>query len=184
MLERDDVIWAIAEIASRLEDSEIHVTLSLIGGAAMVLQHDPERGSTGDVDTWIEGSKEAREALERLVREIAVERGWPSDWLNDRAARNAFIPEAVEADDFTILIEETHLTVRVAEARLMFVMKLRAARGRRDFDDLDVLVEQCAIASRDEAVELFENAYPEPVLEDAADRWLDGKFTANGSEED
>jgi hypothetical protein len=65
MLERADAVWAITQIASRLEDSEIHLTLSLIGGAAMVLQHDPERGSTSDIDTWIKGSKEAREALER-----------------------------------------------------------------------------------------------------------------------
>lgn len=176
MLERDDVLWAVAEIARRLEGTEIQVTLSVIGGAAMVLQHNAERGSTDDIDTWIAGSREARGALERIVDEIATERGWPRDWLNDRAARNAFIPEGVGSDDFTIIIEGTNVTVRVAQARLMFVMKLHAARGRRDFDDLDVLVALCSIASREGAIELYERSYPEHVLKPAANRWLDATF--------
>lgn len=183
MLERDDVLWAVTEIVRRLEDSELQLTLSLIGGAAMVLQHNTARGSTSDIDSWIAGSKEARQALQQIVEEIAGDRGWPNDWLNDRAASNAFIPEAVQAHDFTIVVEGGNVTVRVAEARLMFVMKLHAARGRRDFDDLDVLVEQCSISSREEAVELYEDAYPEHVLKDAADRWLDGTFPAKARQD-
>ena len=52
-------------------------------------------------------------------------------------------------------------------------MKLHASRGRRDFEDLDVLVRACDVESRAEAVALFENAYPEHVLKHAAERWLD-----------
>jgi hypothetical protein len=108
---------------------------------------------------------------------IATERGRPSDWLNDRAARNAFIPEGVRSDEFAIIIDGKNVTVRVAEARLMFVMKLHAARGRRDFDDLDVLAELCSIASREEAVSLYEHSYTDHVLKPAAHRWLDATFS-------
>ena len=36
-------------------------------------------------------------------------------------------------------------------------------------------------AQKREAVELYENAYPEHVLKDSAERWLDGTFPADRS---
>jgi hypothetical protein len=50
----------------------------------------------------------------------------------------------------------------------MLAMKLHAARGRRDFRDIEVLLARCNVSSRDDAVSIFEEFYQDHELSDLA----------------
>ena len=74
------------------------------------------------------------------------------------------------------MMSHRDVTITVAEPALLFAMKLRASRGRRDFLDLDVLVDVCEINSRGAAIGLYEGHYPEDPLSGKAKVWLDQHF--------
>ena len=176
MLERHDIVWALDQLVVRLSGGGHKVSISVVGGAAIVLEHNPDRGSTNDIDGWIHATPETRLAVDLVVADISQERGWPDDWLNDKVMTNGFIPEDAEACDFHEVVSHGMVSITVAEPPLLFAMKLRASRGRRDFLDLDVLVDVCKINSRAAAVELYDRHYPEDPLSHKAKGWLDQHF--------
>ncbi len=178
MLERSDIVWALEQLAVRLGNAGHTVSISVVGGAAIALEHNPDRGSTNDIDGWISATPATRTAVDSVIADISRERGWPDDWLNDKATTNGFIPEDAEAKDFHEVVSHGDVTITVAGPTLLFAMKLRASRGRRDFLDLDVLVGVCEITSRAAAVELYEGHYPEDPLSAKAQTWLDQHFPA------
>ena len=75
MLERADIEWALHEIARRLDAAGLEVSISVVGGAAIVLDHNPDRGATNDIDTWIAAAPVTREEINRIIADIAVEKG-------------------------------------------------------------------------------------------------------------
>ena len=66
--------------------------------------------------------------------------------------------------------------VRIAGAPLLLAMKLRAARGRRDSADIDLLLDECALTNTAQAVQIFERYYPEEALPERARRQLEARF--------
>lgn len=65
---------------------------------------------------------------------------------------------------------------RIGEERL-FVMKLRAGRGRRDFPDAAFMAEIASVGSVTEAVELYDLYYPHDELKSKARAWLEVFFS-------
>jgi hypothetical protein len=80
---RKDILDGLERLGQLAELKKIHIRLTLVGGAAMVLGFDA-RQSTRDVDVVILVPEEAR-LVRDLARLVAEERGWPEDWLNDGA---------------------------------------------------------------------------------------------------
>lgn len=176
ILTRHDIVAGLHDLAERLAGDELTVQIVVVGGAAMVLEHAPERGATRDVDCWVNSPPDVRESVSRHVATIGRERQWPHDWLNDAATR--FFPENAGPSDWHTLLQLGSVTIDVADAKMLFVMKLRASRPTRDFTDLDVLADHLAVTSRDQVLELYDSRYPEDPLTARAAIWLHARFGA------
>jgi hypothetical protein len=94
--------------------------------------------------------------------------------LNDNVKQ--FASHFDTPDDWTNLDVRDGVAIRVAGAQLLLAMKLFAARGRRDSQDIDRLLDACAIQDAEAAVSLFERYYPEEELSERALRQLHERF--------
>ena len=92
-----------------------------------------DRRSTRDVDALISPDVPVLE----VAQQIARERGWQDDWLNDAATM--FLPLGGERR-WDPVVREDAVIVEVASAEMLLVMKLNAGRGRRDSDDIEYLL--------------------------------------------
>ena len=161
MLERDDLIAGLRELAAGLAGNGEHVGIRIVGGAALSLYYF-DRRSTVDIDAAIHPSEAALEVASHIARR----RGWPADWLNSGAA--GFIPFV--GADWHVILDNDDISVSVASAETLLVMKLRASRPGRDDDDIARLLSICGIHSVEAADELFESFYRGEVLEEKAYR--------------
>lgn len=182
ILDADTLAAVLAELARRADEAGIEATIHVVGGAAIALRYNPERQATRDVDAWLNAREHAKRRLLDIAARLADERGWPDDWLNERAA--VFIPDAVGgagSADWYVVFDARGVQVTVANEQILFAMKLRAARGRRDFPDAAVLAAAAGVTTIDEAVELYDRYYPDDALKDAARDWLAGHFAPDGN---
>lgn len=81
VLTRDDIIDGIREIIVRLRTAGRTATMQIVGGAAIALTIDGDRRATVDID----GPITPPEDVAAAAAEIARERIWPADWVNDKA---------------------------------------------------------------------------------------------------
>jgi hypothetical protein len=104
----------------------LHVQLTLVGGAVMVLGYKA-RLSTRDVDAVILAPREAQ-LVRKMAKEVAEERDWPEDWLNDGA--KGYL---VGISDGPVLFSAPGIEARAPSLAQLLAMKLSAWR-----DDLDI----------------------------------------------
>jgi hypothetical protein len=166
---RDDIISALDELVDVLVASGARSQIHLIGGAAITVAYT-RAATTADIDAFFSGDVAVSEA----AKTIAARRGWPDDWLNDNAKQ--FRSHFEQPDDWAEIIVKGDIVVRIASARLLLAMKLRAARGLRDSADIDVLIDASGVTSMDEALELYETYYPENDLKPRAQAQLGARF--------
>lgn len=156
---------AFRAIADRAMAAGKLVEIAVYGGSALVVTL-PSRVATRDVDAVI---KNDAAWLRRMVAELAEERGWPSDWLNDgvkgflsphdgdHGAKRLFRSYPDE--------EEAGLRVFVASPAYLFAMKCMAMRlggveQSRDRDDIEALAGVLGIGSAEAAIEIVSRFYP------------------------
>ena len=96
---------------------------------------------------------------------MAIERDLPTDWINDAA--KAFVP-FVGLDEWHEIFHEGRVAVCVGSVEMLLAMKLRANRGRRDTDDIEFLLEQCAVASIEQAEEIYGRYHAQELLSPSA----------------
>lgn len=80
---REEIIQGLTRLGELAQAQGTHIQLTLMGGAVMVLAYQT-RPSTRDVDVFIRSPREAR-VVRELAKQVANERGWNEDWLNDAA---------------------------------------------------------------------------------------------------
>lgn len=119
----------------------------------MMLVHDT-RDATLDAD----GDFYPRDIVKEIVGDIARKRNLPDDWLNTGAS--AFFPLFKEPD-WTDFMTVGNLQIVVADNRTMLAMKLRASRTGRDERDIADLLKLCGIRTLTEALDLYEEYFPE-----------------------
>lgn len=107
-------------------------------------------------------------ALDELVQVLV------DDWLNDKV--KAFASHFDGPEDWMAFDVREGVEVRIAAAPLLLAMKLRAARGRRDSADIDLLLDACEITTAEAAVAVFERYYPEELLPPRARAQLAARF--------
>jgi hypothetical protein len=169
---RDDLVDALDQLVDELVAANVNARIRVVGGAALVLVHDVDRGSTRDVDSL--GAHPREEVMAAAAR-VAARNNWPSTWINTNALMYAPDPDHPEPAWETYL-DRDGVVIEVATAELLLAMKLHAARGRRDTDDIEVLLDRCGLTSTAEAVELFESYYRAEVLSDRAEAKLRAIF--------
>jgi hypothetical protein len=142
--------------------------IRIVGGAALSLRYF-ERRATDDIDAKVHPAEPTMTA----AAEVAEENGWPHDWLNSNATQ--FLPFA--RDEWEPLYDSKTVSIWVASAPMLLVMKLKASRPGRDDDDIANLLTLCDVNSIDEAEELYELYYPGEILEPKAHVMLTAIFT-------
>jgi len=133
-LTRDDITAALARLGQLAEERGQTLELILVGGAAMVLAYQA-RLSTRDVDIVIMAPRGAESQVRQLAKQIAAERDWPEDWLND-AAKGYMVGLSLGE----VLIAVPGLKAYAPSVAQLLAMKLSAWR-----DDLDIADARCLL---------------------------------------
>lgn len=149
LLNQDDVRSLLTELGQRLAAKNIEARIFIVGGSAMALAFDRSR-VTRDIDAVYA----PKEEVYREAQSLAQDRGLPADWLNDAAKGYAPSPPVV-GQSFDV----PGLSVGVASAEYLFVMKARAARPGADRDDLKLLAREVGVTEADQAMDLIERYY-------------------------
>jgi hypothetical protein len=155
-MDRDEIEGALRELAEELDGRGVVARIFLVGGAAMVLAYE-SRFSTDDVDA----SGYPTEDVVAVAAEVAERRGLQPGWLDDSV--KVYLPVASEPE-WRPVFKVGSVEVVVADERTLLAMKMRASRGRRDEADIQFLVDKCRITSVDDALELYEEYFPEDEL--------------------
>lgn len=125
---------------------------------------------TRDVDASYPPSRR----LTDVVHLIAARRGWPVNWLND--AVKGFMSHFDSADDREIFDEGGEVSVFIARPQLLLAMKLLTARGTRDRDDIERLLNVCHVISVASAEAIFDKYYPAESMNHRAAALLRERF--------
>jgi hypothetical protein len=132
---RQDIVDGLKRLGELAEQQGIHIKLTLVGGAAMVLGFDA-RQSTRDVDVVILAPEEAR-LVRKLARLVADERNWPEDWLNDGAKGYM-----VGLSSGVLLFSAPGIEAQSPSLYQLLAMKLSAWRDDVDISDARRLLEE------------------------------------------
>lgn len=168
-LDRDDILAALDELVEVLVATGARTHIRIVGGAAIAVCFTRD-ATTTDVDALYGSAPE----VDAAARHIARRRGWPDDWLNDKV--KAFASHFDGPEDWISFDVRDGVEVRIATAPLLLAMKLRAARGRRDSADIDLLLDACEITTAEAAVAVFERYYLEELLPPRARAQLAARF--------
>ena len=93
-------------------------------------------------------------------------------WLNSEAS--AFASDYDDPHGWTELLRRGSVVIRIAPAEVLVAMKLRAGRGARDFEDLELLLSYLGWSGQ-EARECFDRYFPHDPLNQRSQRYLDTK---------
>ena len=131
-------------------------TVYVVGGAAIVLRGLSSDRRTADVDALMV----PEELVLEEAREIAVQRGIRSTWLN--SAARPYVPPLSEPLQPP---GAPGLEVRTAPDEHLLVMKIVAARGERDMRDIIPLARRLGLSKATDLFELVITVYGEDVIE-------------------
>lgn len=149
----------LAELGERLAARGIEGEIYVVGGAAMMLAYDRSR-ITRDIDAV----GVPQEEIDAEANAMATKhRDIGPGWLNARVL--PLLPRGVDADRLQVL-GGPGLTVNVASPRWLLAMKARAARGRRDLDDVWVLYQILGLRSVDEVWHICDAVWGEQMIRD------------------
>lgn len=175
-LTRNDIINGIRDLILRLREAGSAATIQIVGGAAIALTIDGDRPATMDID----GPITPPEAVMVAAAEIARRKGWPPDWVNDKA--KIFLPDGMgRGAEWVTLYDQDGILIQAASPAMLLAMKLRAfeRRGLRDADDVAVLLAVLEIQTADEAEDLLNQFFPaedlNPRTFDRVQRILDAR---------
>lgn len=172
------MIEGLRDLIRRLRGIGQPSRIQIVGGAAIALTLNENRSATADVD----GPVTPPEDVLAFAEEIASERNWRSDWLNDAAAQ--FVPSGYGRPAGWVTIHDAEgVTVQVADAETLLAMKVFAAqkRGRRELEDLEVLIPAIGLTTVDEVEELFESFYPGDELTERTARIIQAVLELHSS---
>jgi hypothetical protein len=135
LLTRSDIENALRRLGELALQQDETIELLVVGGAAMVLAYDA-RMSTHDVDA-VALHPESTRLLRRLVRQIAEELDWPTDWLNDGA--KGFLMGLSKGD---LIYTAPGIGIYCPTLAQLLAMKLSAWRDDVDIQDADRLLQE------------------------------------------
>ncbi len=163
----------LAELGERLSGRGIEAEIYVVGGAAMMLAYDRAR-ITRDIDAV----GVPQEEIDAEVRAMAVDhRDLDPDWLNARVL--PMLPRGVEGERLQVL-GGPGLTVNVASPKWLLAMKARAARGRRDLDDIWVLCQVLGLRAVDQVWQICDAVWDEDVMREDVIELVTADLTARG----
>ncbi|MDA8117230.1 MAG: nucleotidyltransferase [Actinomycetota bacterium] len=172
LLSPGDVREALRELAIELRDDGLTARIRVVGGAAVSLRVGRE-ALTRDIDALVYPPSPD---FAEVVRRVGERRGWAADWLIDGV--KAFVSHRDDEEDWDVMEDEAGVTILVAQPRLLLAMKLLAGRGRRDLQDVELLLDAIGIANINEAEAVFDHFYPEEKIPPRSAAYLRSHFDA------
>lgn len=169
--DRQEILQRLELLSDELKHAGEKARIRLVGGAAIALEYDYERAATTDVD-----SVSLPLVVSRCAKSVAAKNSWDENWLN--AAALAFLPPMHDAA-WAVVAEFDYLTVEVASAKTLLAMKLHAGRGVRDDSDVATLSARLGLTSAGEAIEIYEQNYPNEAIPERSLIGLDELFGAH-----
>ena len=167
VLTRELLEDAFVDLGRRAKAEGKTIDLAVYGGSALILASN-FRAATADVDAVAQLDQAT---VDRLAKEIARDRQWADDWLNDGVrtflspsvdgiAQHHGLFRAYPNDD------DPGLRVFVPSAEYMLALKLAAlrvdpARGAKDRDDIKNLLKIVGISTAEEAAAFTAAFFPE-----------------------
>jgi len=150
--DRASVMALLGELGSRLASRGIEADVYVVGGAAMLLAYN-RAVATRDIDAVTE----QQDVVEAEARAMAAERGdLEREWFNGRVKPLLpviFDPGQVEA------FSAPGITVNIASPQHLLAMKVRAARGLRDLEDIALLCSVIGIQSLEQVWAIADEAW-------------------------
>jgi hypothetical protein len=134
---RQEIIAGLTRLGELAQAQGIHIELTLLGGAVMVLAFHA-RASTRDVDAVILSPREAHKVRE-LAKQVANEKNWEEDWLNDAA--KGYLMGISEGQ---VLFRAPGIIARAPSLAQLLAMKLCAWRDDVDIADARRLLQELA----------------------------------------
>jgi len=161
MLDKNDILRGFRKIDAGARAAGVLIDLSVYGGAALALVFDL-RHATRDVDAVVKGDPAV---LRRLAARVAIEEGWPEDWLNDGVKGFTSETERMRLMETFAASPQGGLRIHAPTPQYMFAMKCMAMRaegldGSHDISDIEALADLAGIADAQAALALVEEFYP------------------------
>jgi hypothetical protein len=152
LLDAESIRELLRQLGERLDRRGIHAELYVVGGTAMVLAYDRSR-VTRDVDAITD----QQDVVEAEARAMSLEREHlASDWLNGRV--RPMLPRVLD-DGRLEAFNAPGISVTVASPTHMLAMKVRAARGERDIEDIVLLCEILGVVSIAEVLSVADSVW-------------------------
>ncbi|MFM2437678.1 MAG: hypothetical protein RLZ55_489 [Actinomycetota bacterium] len=161
LLDRESIVELLTQLGRRLDDKGMSADLYVVGGTAMLLAYQRSR-LTRDIDA-VTVDQEVVAAEARSMAE--GRRGLPADWLNSRVG--PMLPQVFDEGQMEALAVPG-LTVNVASPEHLLAMKVRAARGDRDVEDILLLCRHLGIARIEEVFAIADQVWGPGMIRDDA----------------
>jgi hypothetical protein len=133
LLNKQEIEEALTRLGQLALQQNQQIELLAVGGVVMVIVYNA-RLATHDVDAFILLPKEAR-IVRNLAAQVAQEKDWPEDWLNDGA--KGFL---VGISEGPVIFSAPGIVVK----RPALAMKLSAWRDDVDIEDARRLLQEMA----------------------------------------
>lgn len=170
MLTVQDLHDAFTELGALARVEGKVIDLAVYGGSALMLASN-FRVATQDVDAVVEGDQST---VNRLAEEVAQNRGWATDWLND-GVRTFLSPNVDGLAEHHELLrtypseQEPGLRVFVPSPEYLLAMKLMAMRldpagGKSDLADIVNLMEVVGLKTPEQTIDFAALFYPEAKI--------------------
>lgn len=137
LLTRQEVEEALTRLGQLALQQGHPIELLAVGGVVMMLAYNA-RPVTHDVDAFILSPKEAR-IVRSLAAQVAWEKNWPEDWLNDGA--KGFL---VGISEGPAIFSAPGIVVKRPSLPQLLAMKLSAWRDDVDIEDARRLLREMA----------------------------------------
>lgn len=153
-------------IGKQLELKDSKVQTYVYGGGALIGHQMEHRKSTQDIDVVFlnvpdsANPDQMTQALFKAVRSVAKKHRLAWEWFNDSANAVNDFRDMMPQPELEPWFEGNHLQVLLLSKRCLLGMKLMAGR-RKDDQDIEVLLEDLQIETREQAQALVDQFIPD-----------------------
>jgi hypothetical protein len=166
MLNKSTLEKAFNRLNDALAHKNIKGEVCLYGGAVMCLVYDA-RPSTKDVDAIFHPTKELRDLISQIGREMDL----GDQWLNDGV--KGFVVDHPRR----VLFEKSHLRLLVPEPDYLLAMKVLAVRvDTSDAEDVRFLIKRLGLTTPAQVFEILEQYYPKNQIRPATQFFVEELF--------
>lgn len=152
---RTELHRAFTALAERLARRNVVGQVHVVGGAAMLLAYD-SRVTTRDIDALFSPDGPMLEA----ICEVADDMHWPRSWLKNQAS--SYVSRTPGSGN--PVFDHPYLQVVATPPEHLLAMKVLAARGVRDRDDIVVLLDRLNVTTAEAVWDIVARYFPDQEI--------------------